>query len=63
MTLNNKQDYIYERVGEKIYKRRQGDPPGMRQLVPTPVDTTGKKLSVDIAIKINKLLDDDSMDL
>ena len=61
MTLN-KQNYIYERVGEKIYKRRHGDPPGTRQLVPTPVDTSGKKISVDIAIKINKLLDD-NMDL
>ena len=57
-----KEHYIYERVGEKIYRRRKGDPPQMRQLVPQPVDTSGKELSVDIASKINKLLDDNSMD-
>ena len=55
--------YIYERVGDKIYRRRKGDPPAMRQLVPQPVDTTGKELSVDIATRINKLLDDDTLDV
>jgi hypothetical protein len=55
--------YIYERSGNKIYRRRKGDPPAMRELVLEPVDTTGKQLSVDIASRINKLLDDDTLDI
>jgi len=55
--------WLYERVGNQIYRRRKGDPPQMRELVPQPVDTTGKELSVDIAMRINKLLDDDTLDI